>query len=361
MILWCPVPNPFPLFDPPVGGSNGPIGWGPGKVVWLPPSQSPQLDNGTLEGDARLLAADTTSNAVVAMQSDGTAIAAQNVSGVDCGGDEVDATLATNLFSTTQAWLSAVEPSRNIPGASMDAVAISLDGTTLTTAAQTSGATLVGVPVVNPVGDPPAARTDYVATFSRVAGGVFVAGGTALSDHSILHDVWFQSIGGAWANITPHGGVAALGTIRAMTYSFDDHKLWLIDEVPVNIGKLHLTQARLLRAAPGNGIELLASWLTLGLADREYLSVDHDGAILATFALKNRGFVTARVVVDVKTNSARVPALYVDALDTLHGAPFVSPVGYGFFVQHGTKDEVLRIRKLPSLSVARTFGESLCQ
>ncbi len=231
----------------------------------------------------------------------------------------------------------------------------------MTVAAQTTALQLVAAPIVNPAGDPPSARTDYVATYSRWAGGVFVAGGTALSDHSTLHDVWFQPIGGAWTDVTPHGGVADLGTIRAMTYSYDDQKLWLIDEIPITIKKIHLTQGRLLRASAGGGLEVLASWISLGFADREYLSVDHDGAVLATFALKNHGFATARVTVDTKTNTARVMSLYVNAFDKLHGAPFVSPVGYGFFVQHGTKDEVLRVRTLPTLSAIRNFDESLCQ
>ncbi len=138
-------------------------------------------------------------------------------------------------------------------------------------------------------------------------------------------------------------------------------KIWIIDEVPFTVKKLHLTRARLLRAAPGGDVEELASWIKLGLADREYLSVDHDGAILATFALKNHGFATARVVVDAASNKARVKALYIDLLDKLHGAPFVSPVGYGFFVQHGMKDEVLRLRALPTLSLERDLDEALCQ
>ncbi|HEX4512465.1 MAG TPA: hypothetical protein VH054_02980 [Polyangiaceae bacterium] len=173
--------------------------------------------------------------------------------------------------------------------------------------------------------------------------------------------MWFQPIGGAWTDVTPRGGVADLGTIRAMTYSYDDQKLWFVDEVPLTIKKLHLTQGRLLRASPGGGLELLASWISLGLADKEFLSIDHDGAILATFALKNHGFATARVTVDAQTNTARVKSLYVDALDKLHGAPFVSPVGYGFFVEHGTKDQVLRVRALPTLTATRNFDESLCQ
>ncbi len=285
----------------------------------------------------------------------------ETIGGGNCGGDQVGSSLATHLFSTTQVWLSAVEPSRSIPGYSADAVALSLDGTTLTVAAQTSASQLIAAPVVNPAGDPPVARTDYVATYSRWAGGVFVAGGTSLADHSVLHDVWFQTIGGTWAEVTPHGGVSDLGTIRAMTYSYDDQKLWFIDEVPITVKTIHLTQGRLLRASPNGGLELLASWISLGLADKEYLSVDHDGSILATFALKNHGFVTAQLSVDAKTNAARVKSLYIDAWDKLHGAPFVSPVGYGFFVQRGVKDEVLRVRTLPTLTTMRNFDESLCQ
>ena len=360
-LLWCPIPSPIIVADPPVFGSTGPIGWGPGKLVWLAPSSSSSvLDTGLVSGDARFLVADTTSGVAGTLQSDGSAIAAESIGSSNGGGDEVDSTLHSGLFSTLSTWVSAVEPSRAIPGSPYDAVALSFDGTQSLATARTINGVLTGAPIIKPVGDPPAPRSQYATAYSRAAGGVFVAGGTAVSDNSTLHDVWFQPVGGAWSDVTPQGAAAPLGTIDAITYSYDDQKIWIIDEVPFVAKKSHFTVVRLIRASPGGSIEQLASWIKLGLADRQYLSVDHDGAILATFAHKKHGFVTARVV-DAASNKARVKALYIDWLDTLHGARFVSPVGYGFFVQNGTTDEVLRLRALPALSFDRSLDETLCQ
>ncbi len=160
--------------------------------------------------------------------------------------------------------------------------------------------------------------------------------------------------------MTPQGGTGKLGTIRAITYSFDDRKLWLIDELPITNKKLKLKEARLLRASPGGDIEVLATWVTLGLSDRQFLSVDRDGTVLVTFALKFGGFVTARVALDA-SDTPEVTALYAKHGDTLHGAPFVSSAGYGFFVQHAQTDEMIRLATLPPLMPVRTLDESVCQ
>jgi hypothetical protein len=80
-----------------------------------------------------------------------------------------------------------------------------------------------------------------------------------------------------------------------------------------------------------------ASWQVYGVASQLFLSVDHDGAVIATCTRDAGGFVAARLDVDDTGNTASITALYDDLRDTLYGAPFVSPTGYGFATLVWTK------------------------
>jgi hypothetical protein len=66
-----------------------------------------------------------------------------------------------------------------------------------------------------------------------------------------------------------------------------------------------------------------------------------------------------RVVLDPVTDTPHVTALFLDQKDTLHGPPFVSPAGYGFFIRHGQTDEVLHLLALPPLPQPRDVDQTL--
>ena len=351
--LWCPVPVPLVNLDP-----TGPLGWGPGKLVVLPHAPSPQLDATLVTGDTRFLGASAAANVIVALQADGSGIAAQDIGASDCGGNQVDDSIRSITFAGTSTWLNAVEPAVSIPGQPFDAVALSLDGTTVVATARTIGTKLT-TNLSNPTGgDPPAPRGAYGAAYSRWAGGIFIAGGISTADASVLHDVWFTPPNGPWSNVTPHasGGAACggglvreIGTIRALTYSYGDSELWMIDE------PTKLPFVRLLRAAPSGGIEQLATWPKHGDSTGYFLSVDHDGAVLVSLVRK-QGFVVARV--EPQAGCGRVTGLYNHADDVLLGPTFVSPVGYGFFVDHHGTGEVLRTATIPRLPASRAMSDS---
>lgn len=362
-ISWCPIPSPY--FDPPV---IGPIGWGPGRLVIMPRTVSYTLDNNDLPGDSRILVASTTGTSVVAaLQDDGSAISAENIGGTNCGGNSVDGVLHTSLFTSTVSWFGPVEPSNAIVGLSSDALALSLDGSRVAATAQTiNGVLSAGSPVPNPAGDPPVPRGEYAAVYSRWAGGVFVAGGQALSDSSVLHDVWFGTPAGTWTDVTPHatwgtscpscGPVREIGVVDAITYSFADNHVWLIDEFPAK----PFTTVRLLRASPRGAIDQVATWVRAGQAKSYFLAVDRDGSVLVAVAKsKGQGFAVVRVEVDA-TGTAQATASYSDPSDTLLARPFVSPVAYAFLIQHGQQlPRVLRVPHLERLLSPKHINDSL--
>lgn len=365
-ISWCPVPVPTFNLDPPVG--SGPIGWGPGRLVVVPRSVSLTLDVNTLPGASRFLVASTTGNVVAALQADGSALSAEDVGGADCGGNSVDSALHASLFGSAVTWFGAVEPSNAIAGLPDDALALSLDGARVLATARTENGVLgAGSTVPNPNGDPPAPRGGYAAVYSRWAGGVFVAGGQALSDSSVLRDVWFGQLDGSWRDVTPHaaggsscpacGFVRELGVVDAVTYSFADKKLWLVDEFPSK----PFTVVRLLRAAPGGAIEQVATWVRAGQARSYFLAVDHDGAVLAAIARANgQGFAVARVEVD-PSGTAHASALYANPSDKLLARPFVSPACYAFLAQRGKQlPRVLRLSHLERLVASKPMNGGLC-
>jgi hypothetical protein len=365
---WCPIPTGVASSGGTPHGLRGPHGWGTGKLVWLPEGSSLQLDAGNLVGDARFLAASASAGVMTAIQSDGSAIAAEDVGASNCGGAQVSQGIHDTSFAAASTWLHAVEPSLSIPGLPFGLVALSLDGTQVLSTARSVRGTLVEETLAPTTGDPPAPRDDYVATFSRSAGGVFVAGGKALRSRRTFHDVWFQALGGPWTDVTPHGGSSSLGVIRAITYSYADNKVWLVDEIPgaphPDGRARHERVARLLRAAPGGDIEELATWQSDGRVAEYFLSVDHDGSALLSLAgPPGHGFVTARIRLDVKTDVASISAFYTRRHVDLLGPVFVSPVGYGFLVRDGHTLRVLRTQALepvPEPDAARDLDESRC-
>jgi hypothetical protein len=62
-----------------------------------------------------------------------------------------------------------------------------------------------------------------------------------------------------------------------ISWSYADHRLWVLDEVDAPKGKL----ARLYRVEPYLGlVKLVGKWPRLGLFDELWLGLDHDGQVL---------------------------------------------------------------------------------
>lgn len=306
------------------------------------------------------------------VQADGALLAAQDLPIVggsgkaNCGGDQVDSTVSSIALSKDSFWLSAIEP---FVGGAFDAMAISSDGTRLVA---TAGTSLTGNLLVAGQGgaldkSAPPPRSNEVAIYSRMAGGVFVGGGASVTGKlSSLHDIWFRAPGpGRWTDVTPHGkpasdncdddcAIADLGIIQAITYSFRDQKLWILDDL--GNGSLRLSRADL-----GGLVEPLARWRQHDY-DRSFLSLDRDGTALVSLAHSDGpGFLTARVELRRFKNEheghgkgereadVHVTAVYRNKTARLDESPFVSPRSYGFIIEEGGRLKVLRVDSLSRL------------
>jgi hypothetical protein len=126
-------------------------------------------------------------------------------------------------------------------------------------------------------GDTPEPRSDFAAVYSRVEGRVFVVGGTDPVTHASLGTIWGRKIQGdaAWKRV-PFSGYAPVKVV-AVTYSYQDQRLWILDEVKQGF----LKKVRLVRLDPATGeFEQIGSWLKLGLFNQHWLVLDKDGEVL---------------------------------------------------------------------------------
>ena len=340
-IKYCPMPPKyFSTLGLKLQAPNGPQGKLP-IIVWPPAETSVRFANGRHEDVDVLVTTDHVALGV--LQPNGTAIAAGGVP--DCGDSPASDSLIQLAFDPTVDWTNAVEPTRAIGGA-VDAVAIGGDGTSLrgTASLTTTGmaSALIDCAALGTCSSTtsgPAPRTGHSVSYVRTLDGVLIAGGetNGLADH----DVWLLPLTGGPVDVTPTtlnstacgtcgSEVKPIGTIRSVTYSFADQKLWMLDEIAY--GKL--TFMRLSRAPLRGSLEVLAVFPKLGFFDRSWLTLDRDGAVLATLARSaNPGWVTARL--EVEGPSLRVTGLLRIPGTQLLAPPITSAKTYSFVVKRG--------------------------
>lgn len=191
---------------------------------------------------------------------------------------------------------------------------------------RSAGATLAvagnpGVPAV------PEPRTDFVGVYARSIDRIFVLGGKDASGTS-LRDIWTGRPTGTFVRLPVS---ADLGEILAGTYHFVDRELYVLDKVPLKLGKKTTKPTgaqlvRLLRVSPFTGeVTPVTSWLSPGVVfDRFFVVQDRDGELLvaASSAVASR-----HVIVRLEIPAGDVEAVRMGA-GQLVAPPFVDPSGY---------------------------------
>ena len=129
--------------------------------------------------------------------------------------------LQTEVANPSLVWVNAVEPLADIGrvSGSLQAVALSADGTTIVDRVLSSNGGLQSARDMgllgSPIGaDPPSPRRGFQAVLSRAAGGLFVLGGQDASTGAALHDAWVQLVGQGWRQIVLAAGPSLRGDPR---------------------------------------------------------------------------------------------------------------------------------------------------
>jgi hypothetical protein len=173
-------------------------------------------------------------------------------------------------------------------------------------------------------------RQGFAAVFSRSEDRAFVLGGRDVSTGEALHDLWMRPVEGpgAWSQFTLDG--FEVGSVLTATWSYLDHRLWMVDEVPVDSeGDM---EARLYRVEPYLGaVQLVGAWRHQPERDRVSLVLDRDGAVLLVTSSTTRAAHSV-VRFEATPYAARKP-LRVSLRHwpgALAGAPFADAAGYSF-------------------------------
>ena len=74
----------------------------------------------------------------------------------------------------------------------------------------------------------PAPRSDFLAFYSSMAGGVFMLGGYDPSN-TALHDMWYRAIADDWRPVPAFA--YTLGTPLAATFAYGDRRLYVLDRI----------------------------------------------------------------------------------------------------------------------------------
>ncbi|HEX7663971.1 MAG TPA: kelch repeat-containing protein, partial [Polyangiaceae bacterium] len=270
---------------------------------------------------------------------------------VDCGGSSVSSTIASR-FGGTVAWSNAVEADPRIGHHPEKlAFAVALDGTAIVDAAQTDGRTMSSIRECSTceapaslvaTGEAPAPRSAFTTFFSRALDGVLVAGGKDTTG-AALHDLHVYDVDAlTWRSISPAG--LTVGSIVDLSFSYRDHKLWMIDRT--SVGPL-FDSVRLTRFdKDGTNVDVIGTWPVLRASKARFvLSLDRDGAPLLT-AATTLGYSVVRFAA---LPSGRIGGHLVDAgLGDLAYRPIVSTESYAFVLR--MPDGSARVRRKPSLS-----------
>jgi hypothetical protein len=193
-----------------------------------------------------------------------------------------------------------------------------------------------------------------VAVFSRSEDRAFVLGGYDASTGELLHDLWMRPVEepGAWHRIELHhvdlgrgvGSEAQLeaarsfdvGHVLAATWSYLDHRLWVLDDVPGDSEGASV--ARLYRVEPYLGaVQLVGAWRRDPARDRVFLVLDRDGAVLLVTS-STAGAVHSVVRLEATPYAPQTPLRI--SLTHSPGAlvlpPFADAAGYSFALQRGS-------------------------
>jgi hypothetical protein len=238
-------------------------------------------------------------------------------------------------------WASAVEPRLAISSSAADkgfhALAFAADGTDVVDGVLRSGlfagsaVDFDRAPPARPGFIPP--REGFIAVFSRSEDRAFVLGGHDASTGETLHDLWMRPVEGpgAWSQFELDG--FEVGSVLAATWSYLDHRLWMVDEVPVDSeGDM---EARLYRVEPYLGaVQLVGAWRHQPERDRVSLVLDRDGAVLLVTSSTTRAAHSV-VRFEATPYAARKP-LRVSLRHwpgALAATPFADAAGYSFVLR----------------------------
>jgi hypothetical protein len=301
---------------------------------------------------------------IVALQDNGSAVGVGNTgSGSGCDGQASASIAMTSRFQQPLVWASLAEPNAFESAGNaiqsdnhLVAIGVTADGTaaidgaivsgdghmqTATELAGTSGPAYGAASAVTP---PP--RSGFVPVYSTAAGGLFVVGGQD-SGGNPRGDIWFLPLDGAWQQLTYPAYVP--GQVLAATFSFGDHKLWVLDSISNGLG---FPTARLARLDAGGGqAEVVATWPRVGIFDRWFLSVDRNGAIL----MSGSNLVANALVRYPVDAEPIVPSVLVAQSGALLLPPVVDEYSYGFYVWN-----VLGQLQVVRRSLLATTGDSAC-
>lgn len=262
------------------------------------------------------------------------------------------------LYDTTLNWLSAVEASPSA-GNPWRPVGIALKSGVGDIEAYQSlvddGAGTIdlgGAPqIVSGPDGAPRPRTGYGAAYSRSRGRIFVVGGLDVETGEPYQDVWKLDFDVGYWQLVPRAP-QVLTTILAVTYSYRDGMLWIVDRDERDPSA---AATRLVRLDPTTGSSEVLH-ITQPGSDHAYdeltLGVDLDGNVILT-ASKNYPQRHRIAVIspraggyDVAMTRCRQRALVTPALADLHG--------YALFYQQDNLpdttcvDEPQAAREVPS-------------
>ena len=236
-------------------------------------------------------------------------------------------------------WASAVEPqlaiSRTAADEGFHALAFAADGTDVLDGVLRDG--LFAGTTVDFARPPPTRsgslprRKGFMAVFSRSEDRAFVLGGYDPSTRKPLHDLWMRPVEGPgeWREIELDD--FEVGRVLAATWSYVDHRLWVLDEVAVGSGQAK--ERRLYRVEPYLGVvQLVGAWPRRAAFDAHFLVLDRDGAVLlaGSSTIKNFHAVVRIEATPYKSGKSQGISFRLRRPNSLACAPFADAVGYSF-------------------------------
>ncbi len=248
----------------------------------------------------------------------------------------VDAYLGSDLKSRladpTLTWAAPVEPhltaATTAPTEGFHALVFAANGTDVIEGVLRQGGMLgttvdfVRPPPIRP--GSPSPRKDFTTVFTRAEDRAFVIGGKALANDASLHDVWLRPVQGAgeWSEVALQD--FALGDVLAATWSYRDHRLWLLDERLVGGSKV----ARLVRIDVYRGVVTpVGEWPRKSAFQRQWLWLDRDGVVLLAATSENHHAIARFEVPPLAPHGTIAIAIAIDA-HPLAFAPIADGDGY---------------------------------
>jgi hypothetical protein len=286
----------------------------------------PPLKWGWPQKQSAILVSDWNGASLGILREDGTAALLPE----EGAGILASAALRPVLANTDLVWASRVEPTpfAGTARADLRAVALSPDGTAVEELAVDVGGVLATrqesefPPFVSRGNPAPPPRKDFVTFYSAAAGGLFVLGGQDPLLGGARHDIWFRALGNDWGRIDSFEPDEVVDA----TFSYADMHLYVLDRTGGG------STARLTRLDMRSGrVEPLGQWSVGTSFERQWLTVDMDGAVL----LATSSATQARVArLAISGGQAFAERIDVDE-PALARAPVVDVGGYTLVGQEG--------------------------